>query len=488
MLYEHTALFNLLFCIKNMKKNVIYWFRQDLRLADNPAFTQATQSGKVLPIYILDDVNTGRYAIGAASCSWLYRSLKLLDASLDNKLSLFVGDPYRILHALIQEFSVSEVFWNDCYEPWRTKRDAVIKSRLQELGVEVITTQASLLWDPRDVLKHDKSPYRVFTPFYKNGCLKNVPPRDPISKPHSINLCSKKSVHAVDIDSMGLMTSNNKHLANQGHPGEKHAHSRLQDFLKHGLSNYEDGRNFPAQPYTSGLAPYLHFGEISPHQVWHAVKLDGKSTSHATFLKEVGWREFCYNVLYYFPELPYKNLQSKFDALTWEKHAHLLNAWQNGKTGYPFVDAGMRELQQTGTMHNRVRMITASFLVKNLMIHWHEGLKWFWEHLFDADLASNSFNWQWVAGCGADAAPYFRVFNPTIQAKKFDPQGDYIRKFVPELAHLPQKYLFEPIKAPEKILQQAGVILGTSYPLPIVDLDVSRKYTLKKFNALKYAK
>jgi len=268
----------------------------------------------------------------------------------------------------------------------------------------------------------------------------------------------------------------------------------LKDFLKDGINNYKDGRNFPSNANVSRLSAYLHWGEISPNTIWHAVqesfitdktKPDLQNKNKDTFLSELGWREFSHSLLYHFPSLPTKNLQSKFDRFPWQENQKNLEAWQSGSTGYPIIDAGMRELWQTGYMHNRVRMIVGSFLVKNLLIHWHHGESWFWDTLVDADLANNSASWQWIAGCGADAAPYFRIFNPVTQGKRFDPDGDYTRKYIPELSALPDKYLFAPWEAPDIVLEEAGIELGKNYPEPICDLKLSRERALKAFSQIK---
>ena len=266
---------------------------------------------------------------------------------------------------------------------------------------------------------------------------------------------------------------------------KKAAQNRFKAFVDEGLSFYKDGRNFPAKPYVSRLSPYLHFGEISPSQLWQTVRSVGDDKHIEHFCSELGWREFSYSQLYHNPELPHKNLQLKFDAFPWVENAEHLHAWQTGRTGIPMVDAGMRELWQTGYMHNRVRMIVGSFLVKNLRIHWHHGEHWFWDTLIDADLANNSASWQWIAGCGADASPYFRIFNPVTQGHKFDPNGEYVRQYIPEIASLPNKYLFNPWESPNLVLKTAGVELGSTYPCPIVDLKQSRKSALMAFQSLK---
>jgi len=267
--------------------------------------------------------------------------------------------------------------------------------------------------------------------------------------------------------------------------GEIGANNRLTEFLNNGVENYKEGRNIPSKPFVSRLSPHLHFGEISPNQAWHAAKQKGDDTNIDHFCSELGWREFSYTQLYFNPELPNKNLQAKFDLFPWDTDEKKLIAWQKGQTGIPMVDAGMRELWITGAMHNRVRMVVGSFLVKNLLLHWHHGERWFWDCLVDADLASNSASWQWIAGCGADAAPYFRIFNPVTQGQKFDSDGEYIRKYIPEISELPNKYLFNPWEAPQEELDRAGVVIGKDYPKPIIDLKLSRQNALEAFKSLK---
>lgn len=468
-----------------MKKSLsILWFRQDLRLTDNPALVAASQSDAVLPIYIVDTKNSGDYALGEASQCWLHHSLTSLNESLGKKLSVYRGDPAVILKKLCKNFDVSSVFWNRCYEPWRIQRDSAIKKQLLEADIHVESFNASLLWEPWSIQKKDGTHYKVFTPFYRKGCLQAEPPRPPMKQPS--NVVYKHDSNALKLADLKLLPSKNWHenLCDQWNIGEDGARKQLQNFVKNGLNHYKDGRNFPAKPYISRLSPHLHFGEISPNQIWHKVYplIDSKNADH--FCSELGWREFSYSQLYHQPELPTVNLQSKFDAFPWSKSKSHLTAWQQGKTGIPMVDAGMRELWQTGFMHNRVRMVVGSFLVKNLLIDWREGERWFWNTLFDADLANNSASWQWVAGCGADAAPYFRIFNPVTQGQKFDPDGVYIRKFLPEIAELPNKYLFSPWEAPQLVLDMAQIKLGDTYPKPIVDLKTSREIALETFKSL----
>lgn len=463
----------------------IHWFRQDLRLADNPALAKAATEGSVLPIYILDDKNAGEQAMGGASRWWLNYSLSSLNQSLGGKLNVYRGNAEVILREITARHPVKAVVWNRCYEPWRMARDTRIKEMLKQDGIAVDSFNGSLLWEPWEIRKNDGTPYRVFSPFYRKRCLAAPAPRTPLPAPNRIDAIADSQ--SLTLDELGLLPRIrwDKQLAPHWQIGEKSAQDRLYTFLSKGLSEYKQGRNFPAKPYVSRLSPYLHFGEISPHQVWHAARTRGDDTNIDHFCSELGWREFSYHLLYQFPNLPNKNLQSKFDQFPWREDAEVLARWQRGQTGYPIVDAGMRELWQTGYMHNRVRMIVGSFLVKNLLLDWRHGELWFWDCLVDADLANNSASWQWIAGCGADAAPYFRIFNPIGQGQKFDPDGSYTKRFVPELAHLPDKYLFSPWEAPVAVLAKAGVVIGKTYPSPIVDITQSRALALEAFAGLK---
>lgn len=469
-----------------MNNVVIHWFRQDLRLADNPSLSEAIRDGAVFPIFILDEENAGEHHIGAASRWWLHHSLIALNKSLQGKLSVYRGDPKKILIDLAQEHNVKAVYWNRCYEPWRIKRDTHIKKVLAAHNISTKSFNGSLLWEPWENLKKDSTPYKVFTPYYKKGCVELSPPRTPISKSLEMELYSD-STNNFAINDLELLPKKDWHIQLEAHwnIGEISAQDKLDGFIEDELTNYKQGRDFPALKNVSRLSPHLHFGEVSPYQVWHAAKSIESSDDLEHFLRELGWREFSYNLLYHFPELPRKNLQSKFDKFPWQENSDYLYRWQRGQTGHPLVDAGMRELWQTGYMHNRVRMVVGSFLVKNLLLHWHHGEKWFWDCLLDADLASNSASWQWIAGCGADAAPYFRVFNPCTQGQKFDQHGEYTKRFVPELNEMPNKYLFNPWDAPQEVLQKASVKLGDNYPHPIVDLKLSRLRALDAYQVLK---
>lgn len=467
-----------------MQDSVIHWFRQDLRLSDNPALCMAVKSGKVLPLYILDDENSGKFKMGAASRCWLHHSLHDLNASLSGQLFVYKGKTETILPKIIKKYQIKSIFWNRCYEPWRINCDKELKAKLLKMGLTIQTFNGSLLWEPWDVLKDDSSPYKVFTPYFRKCCQHGKTPRQPLAKPSHLQLCEAKNETSIKTLNLLPTIRWDKKLQTHWQISEQAANKTLHSFLNQGLDNYKDGRNFPAKRHTSRLSPYLHFGQVSPNQVWYALKASDDTKDSEHFCSELGWREFSYSLLYHYPTLPEKNLQQKFDSFPWGHNKQALKKWQRGQTGYPIVDAGMRELWQTGYMHNRVRMIVASFLVKNLNIHWQHGERWFWDCLFDADLANNSASWQWVAGSGADAAPFFRIFNPLTQAEKFDPNGDYIRHFVPELKHLPKPYLFAPFKAPDHILSECKVKLGETYPSPIVDLKQSRLVALEAFQSL----
>ncbi|MDA9170729.1 DNA photolyase family protein [Alphaproteobacteria bacterium] len=476
-----------------MNDNInIYWIRQDLRLMDNPALTAAVNNGPIIPIYILDEKSPKEHKIGQSSRLWLHHSLIQLNRKFDNKLLIAKGNPEDILINICDLEGVNNIFWNRVYEPWSIIRDKQIKQNLSEKNIQVSTFNSSLLWEPWDVKKNDNTPYRVFTPYFRRGCLNAKTPRRPIRKPDNIIYHPINCFKPIQINDLNLQSDYKwkDNIIAQWSIGEDAAQKRLNEFVDNELDGYKEGRNFPTKKNVSRLSPYLHWGEISPNTVWYKVKdkndLEVKNhqdTDH--FLSEMGWREFSHSLLYYFPELPKKNLQKKFDKFSWNIDETKLKAWQRGKTGYPIVDAGMRELWLTGYMHNRLRMIVGSFLVKNLLLHWNEGEKWFWDCLVDADLANNSAGWQWIAGCGADAAPYFRIFNPITQGLKFDPNGEYVRKYIPEISKLPNKYLFNPWEAPYEELERANVTLGDTYPKPIVDLKISRQDALSAFAQLK---
>ena len=464
-------------------KIAIHWFRRDLRLADNSALTHAAQSGAVVPIYIHDP----EAPLGGASRAWLNQSLEALNTALDGRLHVFSGNPEHLLPLLVTQFGATTVTWTRRYDGPGIATDTALKERLKSQNVDVHSANGALLWEPWEVTKPDGTSYKVFTPFFRKGCMAAAPPRTPLPVPRisfadtseapspvaSLNLATKP---AWDIDVLSHWT-----------PGEDGASARLQTFFSDGLNGYKEGRNYPSLPKVSRLSPHLAFGEISPNTVWHAARAKPAAQDRDHFLSELGWREFSYSLLYRHPDIATRNLNPKFAPFPWRDDTAALRAWQRGQTGIPIVDAGMRELWQTGYMHNRIRMIVASFLVKNLRLHWRHGLSWFDDTLFDADPANNPASWQWVAGSGADAAPYFRIFNPVTQSAKFDASGKYIRQYVPELAALPDKTLHAPWEAPALVLKAAGVTLGATYPFPIADLKESRASALAAFQSLKQA-
>jgi deoxyribodipyrimidine photo-lyase len=460
---------------------IVVWFREDLRLSDNPALFEAAKHSTVLPIYIWDDSDV---RMGAASKWWLHHSLEALNQSLDGKLNVYAGKPKEVISQLVKSYPVTGVYWNRSYTPFGISQDEDIAS----IVIVSRSFNGSLLWEPSEVLKDDGTYYKVYTAFYNK--LNSIDaPRSPLPIPSRLDLM-RDLKNNTTIKDFSLLPDKHWYLKleKDWEIGEIAAQKRLRDFLANDLSGYKSKRDYPAE-LTSRLSPHLHFGEVSPNQVWYGASAhayaEGRSKDHEWFLRELCWREFSYYLLHHFPNLPGKDFNNNLTGLEWDNNQDLLKLWQQGKTGYPLIDAGMRELWQTGYMHNRVRMVVASFLIKNLLIDWRIGADWFWDCLVDADLASNSMNWQWVAGCGPDAAPYFRIFNPTLQGEKFDPEGEYTKRFVPELSKLPKKFLFEPWKATDDVLRAAGIRLGIDYPAPIIDLGESRKRALSMARNLK---
>jgi len=477
---------------------VIVWFRQDLRIADNPALSAAAATGQpVIALYILDDETPGEWSMGGASRWWLHSSLEALQDELEqlgSKLVLRRGRADHALADVIAETKATSVFWNRRYEPSAIARDTAIKTELRQQGVTVHSSNSALLFEPWDVKTKTGGPYKVFSPFWRS-CMRDLPqPSPPFSAPEALTPGGTKigTDKLEDWDLLPTRPDWAGGIRDQWQPGSQAALGRLNRFLEDAAEDYTEARDRPGVDGTSGLSPHLHFGELSPRTIYwaarhHADQNPAMTTSIDKFIAELGWREFSHHLLFHFPHIPTKNFQDKFDGFPWREDPEGLQAWQRGQTGYPMVDAGMRQLWQTGWVHNRVRMIVASFLVKHLMIHWREGEAWFWDTLVDADLAANAASWQWVAGSGADAAPYFRIFNPITQGEKFDPNGDYVRKFVPELARLPNKYLFSPWTAPQDVLDEAGVVLGTNYPWPIVSHSEARERALDGYGEIKKA-
>lgn len=466
----------------------IVWFRNDLRVADNPALRAAVDRGApIVCVYILQA--DGR-EFGGASKWWLNQSISRLSDTiqkLGGTLILRKGDAPEILSGLVKDAAADAVFWNRRYDKTGMETDAAIKQQLKEDGVIAESFKANLLFEPWEVENKSGDYYKVYSPF-KRACLSLGVDRTPYPAPKKL-VALGTDIPSERLHDWDLHPSNpdwSKSIAETWTAGEAGAKDRLEAFLYDGgITGYHTDRNLPAKKGgTSCLSPHLAFGEISPYQIWATATspdLDAPSKDQETFLSELLWREFSYTLLYFNPELRKKNFQPRFDAFEWSGNKDLLPCWKRGQTGYPMVDAGMRQLWLTGWMHNRVRMIVGSFLVKHLLLDWKLGEEWFWDTLVDADPANNAASWQWIAGSGADAAPYFRIFNPMSQGEKFDPAGEYIRQFVPELKNLPDKYLNAPWEAPETVLSEAGIVLGETYPKPIVDHSVAREKALRAF-------
>ena len=462
-----------------MSSPSIVWFRDDLRVADHPALHAAAERGEpIVCVYVFDEQtdytdtevfsegSPGIRPLGGASKWWLHLSLEALASELDDRglaLTLRSGPAARVITELRNETNAGAVYWNRRYGLSERELDAHIKSGLKDSGVEARSFQANLLFEPWTLQTGQGQPFKVFTPFWR-ACLGAPAPRHPLPAPTNEHVTGHTRLPSDDLDGWGFLPTHPDWaggLRDTWAPGETAAHAELGSFSQQGLGGYQKERDFPSNDATSRMSPRLRFGEMSPFQVWHGVRGAASAEGAASFVRELGWREFAYHLLYYWPRLDRENMRPAFNAFPWnEPDPGILKRWQQGQTGIPIVDAGMRELWQTGVMHNRIRMVTASFLVKNLLLDWRLGEAWFWDTLVDADPASNSMNWQWVAGSGVDAAPYFRVFNPELQAKKFDPHGVYINHYVPE----------------------AGT---PAYPEPIVDLGESRKSALAAYETIR---
>ncbi len=466
---------------------VLLWLRQDLRLADHPALCAAVESGApVIPVFLWAPWEEAEWAPGAASRWWLHESLQSLRADLEQRGSRLIlrrvaSDSLATLRELLQETGARAVFWSRRYEPQLIARDRRIKEALRADGLDARSFNAALLIEPWDVRNKSGRPFQVFTPFWKHVSATCTAP-EPLPAPTTLP-APRDWPASAPLEELELMPRIPWHegMARDWQPGEAPAARQLAAFLDDGVEGYSEGRNLPATRGTSRLSPHLHFGEISPRQIWHAAR----PWRGGQFMAEIGWREFAHHLLYHFPHTPGEPLRAEYSRFPWADDAAQLEAWRRGRTGVPLVDAGMRELWTTGWMHNRVRMVVGSFLVKNLRLHWLEGARWFWDTLVDADLAANTLGWQWTAGCGADAAPYFRVFNPVSQGLKFDPTGDYVRRWVPELARLSGGDIHAPWEARPETLQRAGIVLGRDYPLPIVDLKRSREAALTAWQTLR---
>ena len=470
---------------------IIYLFSNDLRLNDNSGFNQALEDAKtssessVIPLFIRH--KSSSWPIQGAAAWWLHHSLKNLNTELKNmggKLYLRSGHLIEILTDIIQQHTIEGIYFSRAYDPEGIFQQQQIHALCQQHAISCKRFAGSLLFEPETIKTQQGNYFQVFTPFYRHGKTHILPKTTQLKKIHLQKIqCQSEKLTTWNL----LPTKPNwaKNFAQLWNPGEAGAQEQLQKAIEDTIIDYKNQRDIPAIDGTSQISAHLRFGEISPRQIWHQVSAQLSPEEAEPFLRQIFWREFNHHLLFHLPHITKKPFKEKFAHFPWQKNNRHLSLWQQGKTGYPIVDAGMRQLWQTGWMHNRVRMIVASFLTKHLGIHWQEGAAWFWDTLVDADLANNSGGWQWVAGCGADAAPYFRIFNPIIQGEKFDPNGEYIKQWIPELRDLPKKFIHSPWAAPALILQSAHVQLGKNYPEPIVDHKSARERALADYAAIK---
>ena len=481
-----------------MSSSVIVWFRDDLRINDNPALLAAIETGlPVLAVYILDETSDGLRPLGDASKWWLHHSLASLAKSLADRgisLVLLKGHASTLIADLVAKIQPSALFWNRRYGKAERDLDSKIKADCLASGLDAKSFNGSLLYEPWEVTTKTGDPMKVFTPFWRAAQALMAPalPR-PLPMGRILALTPPASLNSLSLEQLSLLPKLEwaNRFPETWSPGEQGALEKRDSFFENAFAGYAEGRNRPDYRSTSLLAPHLRFGEISVREIFHRAGDAAKANPAISdadlrsFRSELGWREFSNHLLFHKPALATENYNLNFDAFPWKDNAPALQAWQRGMTGYPIVDAGMRELWQTGFMHNRVRMIVASFLIKHLLIDWRHGEKWFWDTLLDADPANNAASWQWVAGSGADAAPYYRIFNPMLQGEKFDPEGTYVRKYVPELAGLRAPAIHTPWLTPPAVLRAANVQLGKTYPHPIVDHAAAREQALGAFKALK---
>ncbi|WGW12844.1 deoxyribodipyrimidine photo-lyase [Saxibacter everestensis] len=464
----------------------VVWLRDDLRVADNPALYEAARRGGQTAVLFVFDESSDIRPLGGAARWWMHYSLQSLDAQLreiGGRLILRRGVAVDVVKQLIVETGAKAVLWNRRYGLHERNADSGLKDWSRDNGIDAQSFQANLLFEPWQVQTGQGENYKVFTPFWR-ACLAQPEPREPVPAPSSLKAVKMAGTEKSDhLDTWALLPTSPDWaggLRSEWTPGEPGAHRRLTEFFDERLIGYSEGRERPSQESTSRLSPHLRFGEVSPFQIWHAARTSrtvGIDDEIQTFGAEIGWREFCWHLLYHNPRLATESYRREFDAFAWEHDtAEEVRAWCRGRTGYPMVDAGMRQLWETGWMHNRVRMITASFLTKNLLVDWRAGEQWFWDTLVDADAANNPANWQWVAGSGADAAPYFRIFNPVTQSIKFDSAGRYLRRFLPELTGLDDAAIHRPWTDSKR---------APDYPEPIVDLAESRQRALAAYAKVK---
>lgn len=462
--------------------SAIVWFRQDLRLADNPALHHALSNHEqVILAYLHAPDEAAPWQPGAAKQWWQHHSLAALQQvveKLGGKLLLRQGPSITALLALIQESSATAVYWNRVHEPALIKRDALIWQRLEERQIHCQSFNGTLLYPPGSIMTQSGQPYRVFTPFW-HECQKQGLGDPPLPTAQQLHSTPLASMALEDLQLLPTIPWDQGLQANW-QPGEAAAHQQLEQFCDEALNGYPQQRDFPGMPGTSRLSPYLANGEITPRQIVAMLmqQFIGNNSSAASsdhLIRELGWREFAYHILHHYPHTTEQPLNERYAQFPWQQNPQLLRAWQQGCSGFPLIDAGMRQLWQTGWMHNRVRMVVASFLCKNGLIDWREGARWFWDTLVDADLASNTLNWQWAAGCGADAAPYFRVFNPVRQSERFDADGEYLHQWLPELKGVPKKLIHQPWKGNRGVQQLPELGDGRDYPPPILDLNITRQ-------------
>lgn len=466
-------------------------FRDDLRLSDHPALTEATRNGREVVCLLMLDEGGGVRPLGGAARWWLHGAIEALRQSLHSHkgdLLVLTGDAEDIVPRLVRHLKIEAVYGHYRYDAASTKIDDAVAKKLKADNIEFHRFHGSVLRRPGEVTTRSGQDFKVFTAFWREF-REMGPVHAPLPVPKNMHFVKKPGlphgIEAMDEASLLPTRPNWAHsIAKSWTPGEEEAQRLLKDFVEHGVAVYNDQRNDPSKDATSHLSPYLHFGHISPRQIFHALS-DRKSRGVTRFESEIGWRDFAINNLFYNPKIGEQNLRNQFDDMAWRSDRDSLRLWQKGQTGIPIVDAGMRQLWRTGWMHNRVRMVVGSFLTKHLLIKWQEGEKWFWDTLVDADAASNAMNWQWVAGTGIDAAPYFRIFNPVLQGEKFDKKGLFVRTWVPELDKMPDKFIHHPWDAPPDVLSEAGVTLGKTYPKPCVDLKEGRARALTAFGRLK---
>ncbi|MBJ7450155.1 MAG: deoxyribodipyrimidine photo-lyase [Parachlamydiales bacterium] len=480
-----------------LKKKIIVWFRQDLRLNDQEALWTAFQDDAIIiPLFIWSPKDEKKWPIGNASRQWLKQSLELFSDSIKSKGSRLIIRQGAVLDTILEmvdEVKADGVFWGRCYEPYNIDLSTKLKTALKKKNLIAESFNTRLLFEPWEIATKQGNPFQVFTPFWRTCQKMSENIKKPFPEPETLNSVPS-SISSESISIIQLKEKNHWKFTTQRpwEPGEKGAVKALEHFSKDGINQYSEERDRPDHQGTSRISPHLHFGEISPRTIWHHLTHISKRTSNTqkkdeieAYLRQVIWREFAYHLLYHFPHTVEQPLRAAFNEFGWEQEKNLLKAWKEAKTGFPIVDAGIKELLHSGWMHNRVRLIAASFLIKDLLIHWIEGARFFWENLVDADLANNTMGWQWVAGCGADAAPYFRIFNPVTQSQKFDPDGVYITSWLPELKKLPAKWIHSPWLAPLEVLKQADIELGSDYPYPIVDHDEARKKALSLFEEMR---